>query len=228
MRISLCLLVRNELRGCEVDVPRLPHGAFDEVYAVDGHSTDGTVEYLQDAGIPVYLQPKKGLNAAYVHANQVSSCDAVVVFFPKGTIDPESLRDFRPLLESGAHLVVASRSIPGARNEEDAYLLKPRKWGVAGLSWVVSLLWRREGYRVRDVLHGVKGFSRAAFAQMDILDHGVSIDLEMVARSYKLRLVRAELPVSEGPRAYGQTHFPVLPTALKLLQYLWWELRRRD
>ena len=79
MRISLCLMTWNELEGCKLDVPKLPRGAFDEVYAVDGGSTDGTVEYLTAQGIPVHRQPKKGLNAAYVHADEVSTCDAVVV-----------------------------------------------------------------------------------------------------------------------------------------------------
>jgi hypothetical protein len=43
MRLSLCLVVWNELEGCKLDVPRLPRDAFDEVFAVDGGSTDGTV-----------------------------------------------------------------------------------------------------------------------------------------------------------------------------------------
>ena len=113
MNISLCLLVWNELEGCRIDAGKLPLDAFEEVYAVDGGSTDGTVAYLESLGIPVYRQPKKGLNAAYMHAADRSTGDAVVVFFPKGTVDPESLRQFRPLLEGGHDLVVTSRNAPG-------------------------------------------------------------------------------------------------------------------
>jgi len=43
MKITLCLLVFNERAGCEVDVPKLRRDTFDDVYAVDGGSTDGTV-----------------------------------------------------------------------------------------------------------------------------------------------------------------------------------------
>jgi len=42
MKITLCLLVFNERAGCEVDVPKLRRDTFDDVYAVDGGSTDGT------------------------------------------------------------------------------------------------------------------------------------------------------------------------------------------
>lgn len=226
MRISLCLLVWNEVEGCRIDVPRLPVAQFDETYAIDGGSTDGTVEYLESRGIRVHRQPRPGLNAAYHHAVDKSTCDAVVVFFPKGTIATTSLAAFRPLLEQGHDLVVASRLVSGARNEEDDKVLKPRKWGVLGLATLGALVWRREGHFVRDVLHGYKGFTVAAFRKISPLGHGLSIDIEMVVRSYRLRLRRTEFPVSEIARPHGETKFKILPTGTKLLRYLWHEARR--
>lgn len=228
MKIALCLVVWNELDGCRLDVPLLPRDAFDAVYAVDGGSTDGTVEYLESQGIPVHRQPKRGLNAAYVHADRVSPCDAVVVFFPKGTTPVEDLLKFRPLFDAGNELIVASRQIAGSVNEEDAHLLKPRKWMVAGLSLIAAVVWKREGYRVRDVLHGLKGWTRGSFARMQVLEYGLSIDIEMVVRAYKLRMRRAEFPTREIARGYGVTHFEIWPTGKKLLAYLWFELRRKE
>jgi len=228
MRVSLCLIVWNELRGCKVDVPQLPRDAFDEVYAVDGGSHDGTVEYLRSQGIPVHRQPKKGLNAAYVHANRVSSCDAVVAFFPKGTTPVSDLLRFRPLFEEGYELVIASRQVAGSANEEDRLFWRPRKWGVKALALAAALLWCREGYWVRDVLHGFKGWTRSAFERMKVLEAGLSIDLEMVVRSYKLRMRRVEFATSEKAREYGESHFKIWPTAKKLAAYLWFELFRRE
>jgi glycosyltransferase involved in cell wall biosynthesis len=226
MKISLCLLVFNELEGCRIDVPNLPRTAFHEVFAVDGGSTDGTVQYLESQGIPVHRQPARGLNAAYIHAAHVATGDAVVVFFPKGTIATDTLLLFPPLFEEGYELVVASRNIKGARNEEDGKLFRPRKWGVRGLAAFASLVWRREGNMIHDVLHGYKGFTVAAFRRIDPVDHGLSIDLEMTIRSYRLRIRRTEFPVTEIARPFGETRFKILPTAWKLLGYLWWELRR--
>jgi glycosyltransferase involved in cell wall biosynthesis len=226
VKVSLCLVVRKELQGCREDVPRIPRDAFDEVFAVDGNSTDGTAEYLREQGIPVHPQPKRGLNAAYVHANAVATGDAVVVFFPKGTLPVEDLLRFRPLFEAGNDLVIASRQVKGARNEEDSGLWRPRKWAVLGLAVAAALVWRREGPWVRDVLHGFKGWRRSAFERMRVLDHGLSIDIEMVVRSYKLRLPRVEFPTRETSRGYGETHFRMWPTGRKLLRYLWFELGR--
>lgn len=228
MKISLCLVVWNELNGCKVDIPNLPIDLFDEVYAVDGGSSDGTVEYLQSQNIVVHKQPKKGLNAAYVHANDVSCCDAVVVFFPKGTTPTESLKKFRPLFEHGYDLIIASRQITGSVNEEDSQILRPRKWAVKALAMLASLLWRKEGNRILDVLHGYKGWNRDAFTKMKILDYGLSIDIEMVVRSYKLGIKRIEFPTTESTREHGDTHFKIWPTGKKLLAYLWYEWRRND
>lgn len=228
MKLSLCLMVWNELEGCRTDVPQLPRDAFDEVFAVDGGSTDGTVEYLVSQGIPVHRQCRRGLNAAYVQANETARGDAVVVFFPKGTLPVDDLRRFRPLLERGNELVVASRQVEGAVNEEDARLFRPRKWAVRALAILVALLWRREGYGVRDVLHGFKGFTRQSFRRMNVLESGLSIDVEMVARAYKLRISRCEFPTSERSRVAGGTHFHFWPTGRKLLAYLWHEYWRRD
>lgn len=226
MTISLCLMVWNELDGCKTDVPSLPRDAFDEIYAIDGGSTDGTVEYLESMGIPVYLQPKRGLNAAYVHAAEMSKCDAVVVFFPKGMTPVQDLLKFRPLFEEEYELIVASRNIKGSMNEEDSKILKPRKWGVLALAYLASLMWRREGYMIKDVLHGFKGFTVPAFRRIAPLDYGLSIDIEMVVRSYRLRLKRTEFPTCETPRSYGSTHFKILPTGIKIMKYLWHEFHR--
>lgn len=223
----MCLLVYNELQGCEMDVPNLPVDQFEEVYAIDPGSTDGTIEYLESRGIPVHRQTKPGLNAAYIDAVNQSRCEAIVVFFPKGTLPVEDVLKFRPLLEQGYDLVVASRNIEGGKNEEDGMALKPRKWSVLMLAWFAALGWRREGYLVHDVLHGVKGFSVSGFRRIDPVDTGLSIDLEMVIRSYKFRLPRTEFPTLEHSRSWGATHFRFLPTGMKLLGYLWSEVWRK-
>lgn len=228
MKLTLCLLVFDELAGCQQDVPRLPREAFDDIYAVDGGSRDGTVEYLQSQGIRVHRQPRRTINAAYAHAVALCKTEGLVVFFPKGTLDPACCITMAEQLRSGVALVVAGRDMPGARNEEDDKLWKPRKWGVRTLSCLASLLWRREGIPVRDVLHGVKGFTVAAYQRMCVAETGVTVDLEMVVRSYRLRLPRAEFPVSESARSYSHSRFPIWRTGKRLGWFLLREVVRRS
>lgn len=219
-RVGLCLLTFNELEGCRRDVPALPLKEFDEVFCVDGGSKDGTGEYLASQGIPVHVQPKRGLNAAYVHAARVAKTDALVVFFPKGTVPVSTVSDIRKALLAGPDLVAASRNMPGGVNEEDADWVRPRKWFVQALGLVVALLWRREGAFLTDILHGIKGFRVAAFKAMNVEEEGHSVDLCMAARSYKLRQSRVEVPAVENPRFYGETHFKAVAGGTHLLGYL--------
>lgn len=226
--VSLCLLVMNERRGCEHDVPLIPREQFDEVFAVDGNSTDGTAEYLEAAGIPVHPQPEPGYNASYIHAFNMCRSDALVFFHPKGGIPVEDALKFRACFDNGADLVIASRNMAGGHNEEDVHFFRPRKWFVLGLSLLTALLWRRKGPIAWDVLHGFRGMTAGAFKRIKPLNTGVSIDLEMVARAYRLNLAIEQFPTSETGRIDGHTHFPALKTGSRLLGYLWRELWRRD
>jgi len=226
LRLTLCLLTLNEIEGCRHDVPNLPLDEFDEVFAIDGGSTDGTVEYLKGRGLPVFQQELKGYNGAYICAFTRCSTDALVMYHPKGSVDPAILLKFRGYFEQGYDLVVASRLIAGAVNEEDHKLFRPRKWFVRILGLVAALLWKRDRGMIADVLHGCRGMRRDSFFAIEPLPTGVSIDLEMVVGAYRRRLPRIEFPIVEAPRLAGETRFKAWPTGRALLRYLAFEIGR--
>ena len=228
MKYSLCLFTFNEIKGCEYDVPNIETYHFDEVFAIDGGSTDGTIEYLEKQNIPVYIQKKRGYNSAYIEAFEKCSTDVLIVFHPKGSISPDTLLTFKTYFDNGNDLVIASRIIKGSQNEEDRKILKPRKWFVQILSFVVSFLWRKNGYRVRDVLHGYRGMRVNSFKSIKPLDYGLSMDVEMVVRSYKLGYKCVEFPIIENVRMDGSSHFKAWPTGKNIISYLWFELNRKD
>ena len=221
-KTSLCFIVWNEKRGCELDLPQFDFSEFDEVFAIDGGSTDGTIELLQQHGVAVHAQVRRSLNAAYWQAVETSACENIVVFFPKGTLDPSIVKQIKLLLLAGNDMVVASRLIKGGRNEEDSRLFRPRKWGIRALSIFAALCWCRRWPIIQDVLHGVKGFTKHAFLEMNPSQEGVSIDLEMVVRAYRLRLPVCEFAVVET--VGGGSHFKILPTGIRMARFLWSEL----
>jgi len=225
-RTALCFVVWNERQGCEFDLPKFDFAGFDEIFAIDGGSTDGTIEVLQKYGVAVHPQTRRSLCAVYWQAVETSTCDNIVVFFPKGTLDPSIVHRMRELLLEGNELVVPSRMIQGSRNEEDSHVFRPRKWGVKTLALIAAASWRKQGPVVWDVLHGVKGFAKRAFLDMEPSRTGVSIDLEMVVRAYRLRLRMREFPVIEMARSWGASRFKILPTGIRLVKYLCREFRR--
>ena len=80
MTVALCLITWNEIDGVKHDIPLIDRTRFEQIYCVDGGSTDGTVEFLQASGIPVYRQTAKGLNQACIDGVNNCECDAFVFF----------------------------------------------------------------------------------------------------------------------------------------------------
>ena len=91
LRISLCLLTWNEIEGSKIDVPKIPKDLFFEIFAIDGGSSDGTVQFLESAGIHVIPQKMRSYNAAYQQALTHYRGDAIVFFHPKGSIEPNQI-----------------------------------------------------------------------------------------------------------------------------------------
>lgn len=228
MKVALCLLTWNEIDGVKHDVPLIDRTKFEQIYCVDGGSTDGTVEYLESNGIPVYRQTAKGINQACLDAVQWCQCDAFVFYHPKGSIPVEDTYKFRAYFEDGYELVVGSRVIKGAHNEEDENIIKHRKWFTQGISLAAMILFKREGNQIWDSLHGFRGMTVEAFKRLGISKFDTSIDIEMVCRSYKFRIKRIEFPTWEKTRLAGQTHYKALPVGWKLIKYIVWELFRKD
>lgn len=221
MSTALCLLVWNEAHGCQEELPKIDFSIFDQVFAIDGGSTDGTVEILQEAGINVHQQRKPSYNAAYIDALNTFTTDSIILYHPKGTIDPQSLNIMVSLLEQGNDLVIASRMIAGAINEEDDQLIRHRKWFGEGLALASSLRWNRKKMRkISDPLHGYRGCSRAFADSLQLRPRGVTGDLEMVHHAYSTGARVAEFPIQENVRPEGTTHFPAYRTGKQLIKYL--------
>ena len=182
---------------------------------------------MTEQGIEVYPQTGKGLNQACKDGADNCRCDAFVFFHPKGSIPVEDAYKFRAYYEQGYEFVVGSRMMKESTNEEDTKFLKPRKWFVLFLGLAAKILFKKEGNTVWDALHGFRGMTVEAFRKCSISDMSPSVDIEMVCRSYKLRLKRIEFPTRESARIAGGTHFKAFATGKKLLRYLLWEIGRK-
>ncbi len=229
MRRSLVILTLNEIIGVKALLPQLPAHTqgIDEVLAVDGGSTDGTCECLQEHGIRIVGQSRRGRGEAFRVAMRESTGDHVVFFSPDGN---EDLRDIPRLFEAlaaGADIAIASRFLPGARNEEDDQWLPLRKWVNQTFTWLANVCWNRGPY-VTDTINGFRGITRAAFAKVAPQSLGYTIEYEMTIHAMKQRARIVEIPTLESPRIGGETKAPSFRTGVMFLQLFVQELRARQ
>lgn len=230
MRIALIVLTRNERACVEVVMPLVPPpgpaAGYDEIAVVDGGSTDGTVEWFEQRGIRVIGQSRRGRGQAFQIAFEEVDADAYVFFSPDGNEDVADLPRFRPLLLAGNDLVIASRMMRGARNEEDDQVLRWRKWANNAFNLMANLACRRGGTYISDSINGYRAITRAAARRLRLDASDYTIEYQMTMRAMRAGLRIAEFPTAEGQRVAGETQARSIPTGIRFLKAFWREARR--
>jgi len=220
MKVSLVFITRNEKAGLLKILPQVNLNMFDQVYAIDGHSKDGTCEVFERYGIKVIKQSAPGLGSATLEARFHCQTDAMIFFHPDGNENPKDLDKFIEHLNLGYELVIASRMIPGGYNEDDDKIFKFRKWANLGFAFIANTAFGSRRCRVTDVVQGFRAISCKAFDRLCLDKTNCTIDYQMVIRSLKTRLKIAEFPTIEGIRIAGATNFASIPTGIAEVKML--------
>jgi len=225
MTSSLILLTCNEIEGSRALFPSLPLSLFDEVLVVDGGSRDGTREFFQQQGIRVVGQERRGRGHAFRVGARQTRGDLLVFYSPDGNEDPRDLPRLVQCLRDGADLAIASRFAPGARNEEDDRLWRPRAWVNQVFTLLANLFFRRGPY-VSDTINGFRGVRREAFERLRLDEPGFPIEYQMSIRAMKSGLRIVEIPTREGDRIGGVSKAESFPVGLGHLRVLLREVLR--
>lgn len=229
MTVAVALLTLNEVEGLRSLYDRIPFHAVEEVLAVDGGSTDGTREFLTSKGVPVITQTVRGRGEAFRLAVEHARSEIVIFFSPDGNEDPADIPKFRPYFDRGYDLVIGSRMIPGARNEEDDQLLRPRQWANKGFTLAANLIWNtracfsRRGY-ITDSINGYRGIRRETFKALDLTVRDFTIEFQMTIRSLKRGFRIAEFPTIEGGRIGGVSKVRSMDAGIRFLKTLFREI----
>lgn len=222
---SLILLTYNEIAGSRALHPFLPLSLFDEVLVVDGGSQDGTREFFESQGIRVVGQQRRGRGEAFRVGARETTGDLLVFYSPDGNEDPEDLPRLLECLRAGADLAIASRFAPGARNEEDDQILRPRAWVNMAFTLIANLLFGRGAF-LSDTINGFRAIRRSAFESLRLDERGFPIEYQMSIRAMKAGLRIVEIPTREGDRIGGTSKAESFPVGLGHLKVLIREILR--
>jgi len=215
MRSTLIISTLNEIGGVEALYPRIPFEAVDECIVLDGGSTDGTVEFFWAKGIRVVSNVKKG-DIFRVGAQEAAG-EYLVFFAPDGNEDPEDIPRLLALLEEGYDMAIASRFMPGARNEEDGNRLPLRAWANRFFTFLVWAFW---GGKITDTINGFRSVRKAKLLEMKTDASGFDIEFQISIRALKLGHAVLEIPTNEGDRIGGRSKAHSIPTGLRMLRCL--------
>ena len=120
--------------------------------------------------------------------------------------------------------MIASRMSIGAWNEEDAKILKPRKWANNAYTALANLLFNTTSRPVTDTINGYRGITREAWQRLSIDANGYAVEYQISIRALRFGLSIEEFPTHEGDRLGGQSKAASIPVGLALLKTLTSEL----
>lgn len=217
VRTSLIILTRNEISGLKALIRKIPFEAVDEFFAVDYESTDGTVEFFEKYKIPVVKQQIPGRSHGFYLGAEHAKGRNLIFFSPDGNEDPSDIPQLVDQLDKGYDLVIASRFMKNARNEEDDKIIKMRAWANQGFTLIANLIWSGS---VTDSINGYRAIKKVAFTELKLDATGFAIEYQMTIRSLKLGLSISEIPTIEGNRIGGKSGSDAIPTGLSFIYYL--------
>jgi len=216
LTFALVMPTLNEVDGLRHILPHIDRSLFQEIIVVDGHSTDGTIEYAREQGLTVLLQPGKGLTDAQEYAFAHTTADVVIMFTPDGNSLPELLGPLCDKLREGYDMVLVSRYLGDAKSEDDDLFTGFGNWM---FTRIINLLFRA---RYTDVLVGFRGYTRDAAKRMELPEmvaqspfrqrHPLMNSWETGSsmRAARLKLKVAEIPGDEPKRVGGVRKMNIL------------------
>src|SRR5262249_37856683 len=163
------------------------------------------------------LQEKRGRGEAFRIAARAASGEALCFFSPDGNEDPADIPRLLAKIEEGYDLAIASRFLPGSRNDEAESALPLRAIAHRGFTLAAGMLF---GGRVSDTINGFRAIRRDRFLELAPDAEGFAIEFQISIRAMKKRLRIAEIPTIEGDRIGGESTAYSIPTGLKVLRVL--------
>ncbi|MEK6856658.1 MAG: glycosyltransferase family 2 protein, partial [Nanoarchaeota archaeon] len=199
---TLVILTLNEIEGLKRIFHLIPINEIDEVFAVDGGSTDGTLDFYKEKGIKFIIQNIKGRGEAFRISFREAKNDKVIFFSPDGNENPEDILKIFGYLDDGEDMVIASRFMKGARCDEDDKRIKIRKFGNKTFTKIANILFKG---KLTDSINGFRGIKKEAFEKINPDAHHFGIEFQISIRALKNKMKIKEIPTIENERIGGES-----------------------
>ncbi len=233
---SVIIPCRDEAGNIEGAVLRTPDmGRHTEIIFVDGDSTDGTVERIEEmmkkyAGIKdirlIHQGGAKGKGDAVRKGFRAAEGDILLILDADLTVPPEDLPKFyHALAEGRARFVNGTRMIYPMEKEAMRFL---NKIANAIFGWIFTWLL---GQRITDTLCGTKALFKKDYLEIEkerdyFGDFDPFGDFDLLFGASKSNLKIAEVPIRYKQRVYGDIKIERFKHGWLLLKMSWFAFKK--
>ena len=211
---TLLLPTLNEIEAARVIIPQIRREWVDEIIVVDGGSTDGTVEFMRDAGLRVHSQTSRGYGEGLLEAIHLASGDVIIEFNPDGNSIPADIPRIVAKINEGYDLVIGSRYREGAKSDDDDWLTATGNWM---FTTIVNLLFRTQ---YTDSLVGFRAYRREQALRLDLDAPGLSWPCQTSTRFARAGLRVTEIFAHEPARIGGKRKMMPFRTGLQITKLI--------
>ncbi len=173
-------------------------GVTGEVLVADNGSTDGSAAVAEKAGARVVLVREKGYGSALRGGIEAAQAKWIIMGDADDSYDFSRIDGFVQKLRDGFDLVMGCRFPSGGGTIAPGAMPWKNRWiGNPVLSFIGRLFFK---CTVRDFHCGLRGFTRAAYAKMELKTTGMEFASEMVIKATMLKSLKiAEVPITLRP-----------------------------
>ncbi|HEX9368938.1 MAG TPA: glycosyltransferase family 2 protein [Vicinamibacterales bacterium] len=198
--VTVVIPTKNEegLIGEIVDSVR-PYA--DEIFVIDGHSTDRTRDIAVEHGARVELDGRKGKGEALRRSLDAAIGDIVVFIDADGSHDPKDIPSLvAPIKAGAADMVIGSRGKGGSDELHGTLEQFVRYTGSQLIMLAINYRWN---VRLTDSQNGFRAVKRDVGRQLGLKSNLTTIEQEMLMRALKLGYRVDEAPTHEYERKWG-------------------------
>lgn len=184
--------VESCIRKAQLGMERA--GVTGEVLIGDNGSTDGSIELAEKCGARVVRVAAKGYGNALRGGIEAARGKWIIMGDADDSYDFSDIRQFVERLRAGDDLVMGCRLPSGGGTIAPGAMPWKNRWlGNPVLSFLGRLFFQTP---IHDFHCGMRGFSREAFARMEVVTTGMEFASEMVMKSTHKRLRISEVPIT--------------------------------
>lgn len=193
---TLLIFTLNEIDGMKFIMPKINKSWVDRILVVDGGSTDGTIEYMDENNIEYFIQKEAGTGAAFCESLDRIDTDYVIVFSPDGNSMPEripNLTNFCRFFD----IVIVSRYKCYAKSFDDDKLTSFGNWMFTKL---FNFLYRTS---LTDVLVMYRAYNVKRLKELSPTAESDAFGTQVLARAIKKDYRILEISGDEPKRIGG-------------------------
>ncbi|MBE0428839.1 MAG: glycosyltransferase family 2 protein [Thermoleophilia bacterium] len=205
-KVTVAILARNEEATIE-KVIMSAASCCGDVIVIDGNSTDLTRELARAAGARVYRDGGRGKGDGIRKAIEVARGEVIVFSDADGSHDPNDIPALAaPIITGRADLVVGSRWRGGSDELAGDIAKFVRSTGSAIIALVINYRWN---IRLTDVENGFRAISTEAARDLELKEHGFTIEQEMIMKCLRRGYRVTEVATHEYVRQSGHSQLKV-------------------